>query len=217
MKASGIAIAGVVAIASFHCVLIGAERRIAPKTPVSADEPFRTFRQLDEKLTLLQTQHHFLQATLQTNRSANTIGAGVRPWVAPAHAMRKTVFSMQRLLHRSENLYRIKHRQFGIRLFGTLRMRAETVRLNLLAVEMERNRTAAYSEQQELEKSILSLIVQFQAASGGYGALRCSRRAWTCCEPKRKEDLQSGEQAACRWMCVQRSASCTGFVGPRIW
>jgi hypothetical protein len=216
MKPSGIAIAGVVAIASFPCGLMVAQKRIAPKTAVSASEPFRTFRELDQKLTLLQTQQHFLQETLQTNESTHTTGAGERTWVAPAHAMRKTVISMQRLLRRPERLYRIRHRQFGVQLFGILRTRAETVRRNVVAVERERNRKAAYSKQQNLEKSILSLIVQFQAASGGYGAVRCPGKAWSCCEPKRAEDLQSGEQAACRWMCVQRSTSCSGFVGPRI-
>jgi hypothetical protein len=214
MKGSGIAIAGIIAIALFSCTLM-AQKRIASKT-ASTENPFRTFRLLDQKLTLLQSQQHSLQAALQINKSANTISAGAPAWVAPARAMRRTALSMQRLVSREEHLYRIRHRQFGVRLFSILRIRTEAVRRNVVAMELARNQTTAHSAQQELEKSLLSLIVQFQAASGGYGAVRCPRRAWTCCEPKRTEDLQSGEQAACRWVCVQRSPSCTGFVGPRI-
>ena len=213
MKGSGIAIAGAVAIVFFPYGLM-AQKGVAPKT-VSAEEPFRTFRMLDRQLTLLQTQQHSLQAALEINKS-NTIAAGIPPWAASAHAMRRNVVSMQQLMRRVEHLYRIRHRQFGVRLFTILRIRAEAVRHNLVTVEIARNRIAANSAQQELQKSILSLIVQFQAASGGYGAVHCPRRAWTCCEAKRATDLQSGEQAACRWVCVQKSRSCTGFVGPRI-
>jgi hypothetical protein len=214
MNSSGIAIAIVIATASLPCVAT-AQKRIAPETTVSADEPFRTFRQLDQKLTVLQTQQHSLKAALYMHKSSTT-GAFATPWVAPAHTMRKTIVSIQRLLRRPEHLYKIRHRPFGVHLFSIVRIRAEAVRRNTASVEIARNRTAAYSKEQQLEKAIVSLIVQFQAASGGYGAVHCPRKAWICCEPKRKEDLQSGELAACRWSCVQRSTSCAGFVGPRV-
>jgi hypothetical protein len=216
MKCSRVVIGCVVAVA-IRPDVFAAERRMAPKTNPSAEEPFLTFRMLDEKLTLLGNQQHSLQAALDTNQSnSRYAGAAKQPWAVPARAMLRTAVSIKRLVTRREHLYRIRHRQFGIRLFSMLRTRAEAVRRNVVAVERARNRVTAESVQRELDKAILSLIVQFQGASGGYGATRCPPQAWTCCEPKRAKDLQGGEQAACRWICVQKSQSCTGFVGPRI-
>ena len=215
MKSSGIAIAIVIATASLPCVET-AQKRMPPKAAVSADEPFRTFRRLDQKLTVLQTQQHSLKAAVSISRSTSTTNAFAHPWVAPAHAMRNTIVSVQRLLGRPEHLYKVRHRSFGVHLFRILRIRAETVRRNTVSVERARSRTEAHLQEQQLENAIVSLIVQFQAASGGYGAVHCPKKAWTCCEPKRKEDLQGGELAACRWGCVQRSTSCVGFTGPRI-
>jgi hypothetical protein len=187
------------------------------KTGPSVDEPFVTFRLLDERLTRLETQQRTLQAVLEEGQSnAEHNLAGKRPWAEPAHAMNTTNRSIQRLLIRAERLYRIRHRRFGIRLFRILRIRAEAVQRDIVAVQTARNKIAAESAQSELASSVLSFTLQFQAASGGYGSSNCSQRAWTCCEPKKTKDLREGEQAACRWVCVQKPLSCTGFIGPRI-
>ena len=217
MKCSRVVIGCAVAVALLPFPYVFAAGRGTARKSGPSEEPFLTFRLLDEKLTLLGNQQHSLQAALDTNRSNSRYTvAAERPWAEPANAMRRTAVSIKRLVIRPEHLYKIRHRQFGIRLFSILRTRAEAVRRNVVAVEMARNRMAAESAQQKLDQSMLSLILQFQAASGGYGATHCPHRAWTCCEPKRAKDLRSGEQAACRWVCVQKSLSCTGFVGPRI-
>jgi hypothetical protein len=77
-------------------------------------------------------------------------------------------------------------------------------------------RIAADLAVKRLDDSIVSLVVQFQAASGGYGATRCSAGAWTCCEPKRSRDLLQSEPIACIWKCASTLEGCTGFLGPRI-
>jgi hypothetical protein len=183
----------------------------------SVDEPFVTFRLLDERLTRLETEQRSLQALFEGGRSnAGHSVDGKPPWAEPAHAMNTTNMSIRRILIRAERLYRIRHRRFGVRLFRILRIRAEAVQRDIVAVQTARNKIAAESAQRKLSNSILSLTLQFQAASGGYGSTNCSQRAWTCCESKKTEDLREGEQAACRWVCVQKPQSCTGFVGPRI-
>lgn len=203
-------------IALFPSAFAAGKGVMAKRGP-SVDEPFVTFRLLDERLTRLETQQRSLQAVLEEGQSnAEHNVAAKRPWVKPAHSMDTTNMSIQRLLIRAERLYRIRHRRFGVRLFRILRTRAEAVRRDIVAVRTAPNEIAAESAQSKLASSILSLTLQFQAASGGYGSTNCSRRAWTCCEPKRAKDLREGEQAACRWVCVQRPLSCTGFVGPRI-
>jgi hypothetical protein len=83
-------------------------------------------------------------------------------------------------------------------------------------VAKAQTRSAAESAAKKLDEGIVSLVLQFQAASGGYGAARCSPGAWTCCEPKRSKDLLQSEQVACMWGCVRRAQTCTGFLGPRI-
>jgi hypothetical protein len=77
-------------------------------------------------------------------------------------------------------------------------------------------RSAAESAAKRLDEGMVSLVVQFEAASGGYGAVRCSPGAWTCCEPKRSKDLLQSEPVACMWGCVGTARICTGFIGPRI-
>jgi hypothetical protein len=83
-------------------------------------------------------------------------------------------------------------------------------------VAKAQTRSAGESAGKRLDEGIVSLVVQFQAASGGYGAARCSPGAWTCCEPKRSKDLLQSEPVACMWGCVGTSQMCTGFLGPRI-
>jgi len=215
MKDSAITILCITTIALF-APAFASTGPMAQRRP-SADEPFRTFRLLDERLTRLESQQRSLQAVLEESQShAEHQVRGKSPWAEPAHAMNTTNMSIQRILIRAERLYGIRHRRFGVRLFRILRTRAEIVQRDIVAVRTARNKMAAESAQRKLARSMLSLTLQFQAASGGYGSTNCSRKAWTCCEPKKTQDLREGEQAACRWVCVQKPLSCAGFVGPRI-
>jgi hypothetical protein len=115
-----------------------------------------------------------------------------------------------------ERLYQSRHQIFGVQMFGALRTRAEEVQRGIRAVGKAQTRIAAESAAKSLDKGIVALIVQFQAASGGYGATRCPPSEWTCCEPKRSKDLLQSEQLACMWGCVSTAQRCTGFLGPRM-
>jgi hypothetical protein len=215
MKRSGTTVVCITMITLFLPFAGGKEPII--RRGQSVGEPFVTFRILDERLTRLATQQRSIQALFEGGHSnAGHEISGKRPWAEPAHAMNTTNLAIQRILIRGESLYRIRHRRFGVRLFRILRIRAEAVQRDIVAVQTARNKIAAESAQRKLSNSILSLTLQFQAASGGYESTNCSRKAWTCCEPKKTKDLREGEQAACRWVCVQKPLSCAGFVGPRI-
>jgi hypothetical protein len=211
MKHRGIAVGYAVALA-IYCPLLRSQSRVAPGPAISRYEPFRSFGLLDRQLTVLQSQQHSLQIALAKSESST----GQPPWAVAAGAIRKTAVSLEGITSHSQRLYRLRSRPYGVRLFRILQTRIENIRRGASAIESTPNRDVAKAGEQELNNQVLSLIVQFQAISGGYGATRCARRSWVCCEPKRRSDLAPGEEAACRWICVQRSQRCTGLLGPRI-
>ncbi len=120
MKRSAMTILCITTIALFPPAFAGTAP-MAKRRP-SADEPFRTFRVLDDRLTRLEAQQRSLEAVLEGNQSNTGHNVGdKRSWAKPAHAMETTNMSIQRLLIRAERLYRIRHRRFGVRLFRILR------------------------------------------------------------------------------------------------
>ena len=192
--------------------LVAAPKRILHTTRASGEEPFCSFRILDAKLTLLTNQQADLKAALNTGQ----VSSGSRVAMTASRSMSSAAGGIERIAGRLERLYKTRHRPFGVRMFGIMRTRAGAVQRGVNAVATARTRSAAELAEKRLDEQIVSLIVQFQAASGGYGATRCQPPAWTCCEPKRSKDLIQSEQVACAWVCVATSQTCTGFLGPRI-
>ncbi len=143
-------------------------------------------------------------------------GANSGRRTTPSSNMNSTAAGIVLLASGLERLYQRRHQPFGVQMFKALRIRAEEVQRGVRAVAKAQTRSAAESAAKRLDEGIVSLVVQFQAASGGYGAARCSPGAWTCCEPKRSKDLLQSEQVACMWGCVRTAQTCTGFLGPRI-
>jgi hypothetical protein len=146
---------------------------------------------------------------------AGSRSAAVRRTTA-SRRMNFTAAGIGRIAGRLERLYQRHHRPFGVQIFRVLRIKAEEVQRGVNAVAKAQTPSAAEFGAKRLDERVLSLVVQFQAASGGYGAARCSPGAWTCCEPKRSKDLLQSERAACMWGCVRTLQTCTGFPGPRI-
>jgi hypothetical protein len=204
-------------LAVFSTNLVATPGRTMHNMSASSREPFRSFRMLDAKLTLLIHQQATLKATLNPGQmGSRTTDAKPPSWITASKNMSYTAAGIGRIAGALEHLYRRRHQPFGVRMFRILRIRARAVRRSVYAVAKARTRSEAELAEKKLDEQMVSLIVQFQAASGGYGATRCSPRAWTCCEPKRSEDLLQGEKVGCKWRCVQRSKRCTGFLGPRI-
>jgi len=167
-------------------------------------EPSYSFALLDKKLTLLSQEQLAL-----TNGEA-------RSRRLPARSMERTVASIVQTAARLQFLYARRRQPFGARMFRLLRSRAEAVHKAVNSLALADNSRARQTELRAVNSRILALVPQFQAVSGGYSALRCAPREWTCCSPKRRQDLRPGESMACRWMCVSKARSCTGFRGPRL-
>jgi len=196
-------------LAALSTTLFAAPKQPQARPKESNDEPFRSFRMLDTKLTLLTNQQNALK-TLQAG-SVNT-----RRRTAACSSMSHTATQIDHIAGALERLYERRHQTFGIRIFKLMQKRAQEVQPRVRAVAKAQTRSALDLAIKNLDQGIVSLVVQFQAASGGYGATRCPRGAWTCCEPKRSEDLLQSEPAACMWGCVSKPKRCTGFVGPHI-
>jgi len=101
-------------------------------------------------------------------------------------------------------------------MFKILRSRAQAVQRDVSSVRRARMPSDASAAGQRLEEHLVSLVIQFQATAGGYGATHCLPGTRICCQPKRSQDLLPGEQIACKWACVSNARACGGFLGPHI-
>jgi hypothetical protein len=200
-------------VTAVSTTLLAAPKRIH-STRASSVEPFRSFRILDAKLTLLANQQDGLKAAFNPVQEGSRSVAARR--TTASRTMNSTAAGIGRIAGGLERLYQRCHQPFGVQMFRILRIRAEDVQRGVNAVAKAQTRSAGDLAAKRLDEQIVSLVVQFQAASGGYGATRCSPGAWTCCEPKRSKDLLQSERLACMWGCVPTPQTCTGFLGPRI-
>jgi hypothetical protein len=199
-----------------------------PHTPkASSDEPFRSFQILDAQLTRLTKQSDALKASLTPGQtgSEGTVARSRRTKdrtdatkarTENFRSMNMTAAGIGSISARLERLYQRRHQSFGVKTFRIMRVRAKDVQQDISAVGKAQTPGALDLATKRLDEGIVSLVLQFQAASGGYGAVRCTPGAWTCCEPKRSKDLLQSEPVACMWKCVPRTNKCTGFLGPRI-
>jgi hypothetical protein len=174
-------------------------------TKASSEEPFRSFRMLDAKLSLLTNQQDALKASSSVSRQTEAAGR-----------MNSTAAEIGSIARRLERLYEGRHQRFGVQTFRLIRIKAQEIQRDLSAVTKAQMGGALDLAIKRLDERVVSLVVQFQAVSGGYGAVRCSPDTWTCCQPKRSKDPLQSEQMACMWGCVPRADRCTGFLGPRI-
>jgi hypothetical protein len=196
--------------------LVATPKRIPHSANASNEEPFRSFRMLDAKLTLLAHQQEAVSAAFNPAQMGSRSEAANSGRRTTYSNMNSTAAGIVLIAGELERLYQRRHQPFGVQMFRTLRVRAEEVQRGVSAVAKAQTRSAAESAAKMLGEGMVSLVVQFQAASGGYGAVRCSPGAWTCCEPKRSKDLLQSEPVACMWGCVGTAQTCTGFLGPRI-
>ncbi len=203
-------------VAALSTTLVAAPKRTPHSPKASNGEPFRSFRMLDAKLTLLAHQQEALNAAFNPAQMGSRSEAANSGRQTTYSNMNSTAAGIVLVAGELERLYQKRHQLFGVQMFRALRIRAEEVQRGVSAVAKAQTRSAAESAAKRLDEGIVSLVVQFQAASGGYGAARCSPGAWTCCEPKRSKDLLQSEQVACMWGCVRTAQTCTGFLGPRI-
>lgn len=200
-----------VSIAIFTCGAFASmvmDQPRVPKTHAGA-EPFATFHLLDRQLSLLGQQSAALQKTVSSPQPGSA-KAGP-PWRGATRQMGQTVAAINKLALRLKRRYRRK--PFAARLFGRLQARAASVQSALKIVRLADDPIRARSAASEVDNRIVALGLQYNAITGGYAALHCAPREWTCCEPKRQGEATPPD--ACRWLCTKQAQRCRGFVGPR--
>ena len=188
-----------------------------PQGRATGGEPFRSFRLLDQKLTLLSNQQSALKAALGAGRvNSSSNNSSSESATVILRRMSSTTTAIDRIAGRLEHLYQSRHESFGVRMFKILRSRAQAVQRDVSSVRRARMPSDASAAGQRLEEHLVSLVMQFQATAGGYAATHCLPGTRICCQPKRSQDLLPGEQIACKWVCVSSARACGGFLGPRI-
>lgn len=194
--------------------LAHAERR--PKTPVpAANEPFHTFALLDSKLSTLNKQQDELRRSIlpEGSKATSTIPKSkVRPWTLAARAAQQTARSMNALARKQEVRYRNLKQAFGVRAFEALAREADAVADIAGVLGSTLDDSEAAKQKAVFEQRTLALVLQYQAITGGYGAVHCSSGERPCCEPKENGNAAVG----CKWVCVASAGKCgNGFTGPR--
>src|ERR1700720_4329087 len=112
------------AVAALSTTLVAAPKRTLTKA--SSEEPFRSFRMLDAKLTLLTNQQDALKATFNPVQSGSgREAANSRPQTAASRSMNITAAEIARIAAGLEHLYERRHQRFGVQMFRTMRIKAQ--------------------------------------------------------------------------------------------
>ena len=204
-------------LAALPTIVVAAPGRVPQSGRAASGEPFRSFRLLDQKLTLLSNQQSALKAALGAGRvNSSSNNSSSESATVILRRMSSTTTAIDRIAGRLEHLYQSRHESFGVRMFKILRSRAQAVQRDVSSVRRARMPSDASAAGQRLEEHLVSLVMQFQATAGGYAATHCLPGTRICCQPKRSQDLLPGAQIACKWACVSSTRGCKGFLGPRI-
>jgi hypothetical protein len=190
-------------------------RKLSP-----ADQPFSTFRQIDALLTRVDHDTLIL-------RSRTRAATKLRNRKKRAHAlnaaqqsveMRDLLRSSRKLIEisrRSEVGYKKTKKRYGMLLFRDLHRKALAIRAPIRRARQQPTLTGFQHQQRRISNSMLSFVLQFQAVSGGYGALACRPGGWSCCRPRLL--TEGGHQMrGCSWICASKSVACKGgCLGPK--
>jgi len=172
---------------------------------------FESFHLLDRQFTMLDTQYRDLQRAVASRESHPQ---AARDWQHAAREMRATTLQIRRLSDRMYRRYR-ERRTLGHRMFARIHARARILQARLLLLARTRSRKLARREQTRVAKSMLDLVLQYQALAGGYAAATCNAGAWSCGVAKKEPRTVGYPAAGVKWTCVRQRASCDGILGPR--
>jgi hypothetical protein len=189
-----------------------------PRTTVN--EPFTTFRQLDQVLTRMDRSSLDLNSEIKNaekqikRQRARTVRA-----LRHSKQMRSLFISSRSLLRttaRAEKLYSRRSQRYGRRLFRDLHAKAIKINRTLVLESRATTLSNLKAEQQRFSSALLPFVLQFQAISGGFAALRCDPGGWACCQPKVVKQTATVSAAGCTWICATQVRACRyGCLGPR--
>ena len=153
-------------VAALSTTLVAA-KRTPQSSKASSEEPFRSFRMLDAKLTLLTDQQDALKAAFSPVQSGSgSIAAASQRRATASRSMNFTAAGIGRIAGGLEHLYKGRHQRFGVQMFRIMRIKAQEVQRGVNAVAKAQTRSALDLATKRLDERIVSLVVQFQAASG---------------------------------------------------
>src|SRR5207247_8009347 len=112
-------------LAALPTIVVAAPGRI-PQGRATGGEPFRSFRLLDQKLTLLSNQQSALKAALgagRVNSSSNNSSSASA--TAILRRMSSTTTAIDRIAGRLERLCQSRRESFGVRTFKIVRSTAQ--------------------------------------------------------------------------------------------
>jgi hypothetical protein len=177
-----------------------ARRQAGQRQP--GNEPFTTFQLIDKQLEIVNARSRQLEHA---------------PPPAAAQALRElrgAALKIEQLSNRLVRIYKARRERFGMKMFSDLSRRAAVVAKAARAVAKSRNDAVRQRAREQLARASVALVLKYQGAAANYGALRCDRGQWACCEPRAPEP--NGPRVhACTWVCVAHRARCRGFSGPQ--
>ncbi len=190
------------------------------KRASTLNEPFTTFRQLDQVLTRMDSSNLDLNSEIK-NAEKQIKRQRARTLYALRHSkqMRALLISSQSLLKttaRAERLYSRHSQRYGRRLFRDLHAKAIKIRRTLVLESRATTLSNLKAEQQRFSSTLLPFVLQFQAISGGFAALRCDPGGWACCQPRVVKQSANASARGCTWICATQVRACRyGCLGPR--
>ena len=195
--------------------------RAPGKTSVDSDVPLAIFQRVDKQLTTLDSNNQALQAERRRLDALH----GARPsrrmlrQVQRSPQYRERVSAVNQLLATSshaERIYRARSQEYGARLFRDLHTKAEQLEKPMIDAQTASTKSAFDRDERLVDARLLSVVMQFQAISGGYTGLACRPGSWACCQPHVIKDGKL-ELRGCRWSCASKLSACRGgWLGPRI-
>jgi hypothetical protein len=194
-----------------QCLFAESPRSTRSNKPVRLDV-FESFRVLDTHLTELDGAFHNLQTSIEKKQSKKSAKGA---WQHGLREMRTTTNNISCVSYQMYADQRRANRRLGSRMFLSLRRKAQLLHRRLVQADNAMSRSAQRRADQQVQKAMLDLVLQYQALSGGYAAAHCDAGAWSCGVEKKEPRTVGYPAVGVKWMCVPRVKSCEGILGPR--
>jgi hypothetical protein len=184
-------------------------------------EPFNSFRSLDAQLSVLDRQFTNVKSDGDSIAKIRNLKARRRAYTGlqrskTARELRSTVAAIQASTHALSTRARVRKSRYGRITFRGLDRRAIAMKKSLAGWTVANTPRQSRTSLQSFSQAMISFVLQFQAVSGGYGALQCRPGDWTCCHPRDTRVRGVAGLNGCKWVCVEKAARCrSGCLGPR--
>ncbi len=174
-----------------------------------SNEPFESFRAIDAKLTLLDGQFAALKQCLAQREPQGS----ARGCLRETQDVRASLAAIERRSLKLRSHYRRRGQRLGYRLFSKLRTKAHATAGAVAGLKDAPTQYVRSRNLARVQKAMLATVLEFQAISGGYGAVHCDPTAWACGSLRRASRENRSEGVT--WACVKQARACRGLLGPQ--